>query len=536
MLNTYSLVFYYCAISCLIGKTSMQEEKEWWEKRVRRSVDYLKLWKGNPRFDGESAVTKIKVSDFADDIISFKTDKDDFYDLVKSIVKHGFRSFDPIVVWKNEDGKYTVAEGNRRVLALKLLRQPHLAPSSIRQFIRQQASKFDKYAVEKIPVCLAPSYEDARWYILERHAVSGATHKRWDRLQQMRYIVELYDDYNHDADLLIQKTNFTKKAIFDAIRFVTIRDWATHDKVLSFMTPEEKELIYSRSINISILERWFTSEDVKQSWGVSFDEESVVISSNMNSFLVAYAGFLKLMFGVTANDLGFDVNTRTIPQRNKDILNHLPKVVFGEEETETEQTKPHGNSQSSGEQEHQDSKEQTSPTNGGNADSNTNPEPNPTPLKKAPPRNRLRMIDASTVRISAKSKRINAIFYELTQIPVKKYTHIAASSLRVFLDLSVDEYIKKQKLEQNIAQKYNSNYDHTVLLQRLKFIQNDHLECKKANKCVSKLLQPSNEHSLDTLNSFVHGHETHKCDAGFVNSFWDMLTPLMSELIGMREH
>lgn len=86
-------------------------------------------------------------------------------------------------------------------------------------------------------------------------------------------------------------------------------------------------------------------------------------------------------------------------------------------------------------------------------------------------------------------------FYELTQIPVKKYTHIAASSLRVFLDLSVDEYIKKQKLEQNIAQKYNSNYDHTVLLQRLKFIQNDHLECKKANKCVSKLLQPSNEHS-----------------------------------------
>ncbi|NMU52983.1 hypothetical protein HKB25_03040, partial [Vibrio parahaemolyticus] len=119
----------------------------------------------------------------------------------------------------------------------------------------------------------------------------------------------------------------------DAIRFVTIRDWATHDKVLSFMTPEEKELIYSRSINISILERWFTSEDVKQSWGVSFDEESVVISSNMNSFLVAYAGFLKLMFGVTANDLGFDVNTRTIPQRNKDILNHLPKVVFGEEET-----------------------------------------------------------------------------------------------------------------------------------------------------------------------------------------------------------
>ncbi|WP_440890165.1 ParB N-terminal domain-containing protein [Vibrio sp. WZ-1] len=519
------------------------EEKEWWEKRVRRSVDYLKLWKGNPRFDGDGSVARIKVSDFADAIISTKTERDDFYDLVKSIVKHGFRSFDPVVVWRNEDGKYTVAEGNRRVLALKLLRQPHLAPSSIRQFVRQQAAKFDKYSVEKIPVCLAPNYEEARWYILERHAVAGATHKRWDRLQQMRYIVELYDFYEHDADALIKSTNFTRKAIFDAIRFVTIRDWATDQQVLSKMTIEEKELIHSKSINITVLERWFTSEDVKQAWGISFNEEHVTVTSNRASFLRAYAAFLKLMFAVTPNDLGFDVNTRSIPQRNKEILNYLPDVHFGEEPQNGDKddeypskeggTQPEPDSSKEG----QDNQPPSGPHNQadqGESDKDTNNQPEP--LKKLPPRNRLRIIDGSVTRINAKSKRINAIFYELTQIPVKKYTHVAASSLRVLLDLSVDEYIRNKKLESGVSEQYKNKYEYTVLMQRLKYIQNQHVNCKKANKCIGKLLQPNNEHSLDTLNSYVHGHETHKCDAGFVNSFWDMLAPLMSELIDMREH
>ena len=513
------------------------EEKDWWEKRVRRSVDYLKLWKGNPRFDGDGSIARIKVSDFADAIISTKTEKDDFYDLVKSIVKHGFRSFDPIVVWRNEDGKYTVAEGNRRVLALKLLRQPHLAPSSIRQFIRQQAAKFDKYSVEKIPVCLAPNYEEARWYILERHAVAGATHKRWDRLQQMRYIVELYDYYDHDADVLIENTNFTRKAIFDAIRFVTIRDWATDQQVLARMTIEEKELIQSKSINITVLERWFTSEDVKQAWGISFNEEHVNLTSNKKSFLKAYAAFLKLMFSVTPNDLGFDVNTRSIPQRNKEILGYLPDVHFGEEpENSANASKEEENQpeSSKAEKDNPSSPESDNQADQGEGDKGANVQPEP--LRKLPPRNRLRIIDGSITRINAKSKRINAIFYELTQIPVKKYTHVAASSLRVLLDLSVDEYVRKKNLESGISEQYKNKYEHTVLMQRLKYIQNQHVDCKKANKCIGKLLQPNNEHSLDTLNSYVHGHEIHKCDAGFVNSFWDMLTPLMSELIGMREH
>lgn len=61
--------------------------------------------------------------DFIENIIQEEGDKKNFLDLLRSIAKNGFIPADPIVVWqKPADGRFYVAEGNRRVLALKLLR------------------------------------------------------------------------------------------------------------------------------------------------------------------------------------------------------------------------------------------------------------------------------------------------------------------------------------------------------------------------------------------------------------------------------
>ncbi|MFX3693301.1 ParB N-terminal domain-containing protein, partial [Streptococcus suis] len=83
--------------------------------------------------------SRINDTDFAEEIIAEQSDKKSFYELVTSIIQFGFMDFEPIVVWKNEQDRYIVAEGNRRVLALKLLRNPHKAPKSIRSFMLQQS-------------------------------------------------------------------------------------------------------------------------------------------------------------------------------------------------------------------------------------------------------------------------------------------------------------------------------------------------------------------------------------------------------------
>lgn len=509
-------------------------KNKWWEKRTPRSVDYLKLWKENPRFDTAESQSRIKLADFAEEIISEPSDKASFFELIRSIIKLGFMDFEPIVVWKDENERYVVAEGNRRILALKLLRNPDKAPKSIRKFILQQSNLINRHDIEKVQVCVAPSLEDTRWYVLQRHSTSSIQ-KPWQRLQQQRFIVSLYDEYNQDIEKIVSVTGFTRSEIIQALRYVQLRDLATRKQVTDLMSTEEKELIYSNRISMTILERWFASESVRERWGVQFDGMKVKITSNEDSFLHAYGKFLKLMFNVEPNDLPFVVNTRSIPEKNEDIFNALPEVTFPSKEEETVLTTSVSPEQSKGdraEQGEQLSGEATDDNDKSTEETKLDSNVVHLPVKHKSDRRRL-VVPQTTIKV--KSAKLNSLFSELKRVPVHLYTLSSSITLRVFLDLSVDDFIRRNDLEKVVAKQYKKDYNHTILQQRLKFLCDNHIKDAQANKVVSKLLQPNNEHSLDTLNSYMHGHETHKIDHRFVNGFWDMLTPLLSILIELKE-
>lgn len=138
---------------------------DWLVTKTPRSVDQLRLWPENPRLNPEE--THLTLKDFAEDLTNEPADKKDFYELIASISEDGFIPADPVVVWKNEENnKYYVAEGNRRLVALKLLREPHKAPKSIRSFVRKASDKMNLSEIEKIPVNVAPTFEDAEWLSL----------------------------------------------------------------------------------------------------------------------------------------------------------------------------------------------------------------------------------------------------------------------------------------------------------------------------------------------------------------------------------
>ncbi|EKO3988883.1 hypothetical protein DX884_19185 [Vibrio fluvialis] len=511
----------------------MSDVKEhWWSKRTPRSVDYLKLWKENPRFDTAESQSRISDTDFAEEIIAEQSDKKSFYELVTSIVRFGFMDFEPIVVWKNEQDRYIVAEGNRRILALKLLRNPHKAPKSIRSFMLQQSKLIDRDSIEKVQVCVAPSEEDTHWYVLQRHSTSSIQ-KPWQRLQQQRFIVSLYDEYNHDIEQVKEVTGFSRSEIVSALRYVHLRDLATRDEVLQLMTEEEKDLISSHRISMTILERWFSNEEVRARWGIQFDDMNIKITSNEDSFLRAYGQFLKLMFNIAPNDLNFIVNTRSIPERNQEIFDVLPEVTFPEQAHEQDLTKQ---GQKVNQQKDGEPTSNTSNTSESTQSDtqNSNPENN-LQIEPIPHSNNRPRLVLGYQQISVKSPKLNSLFRELKVVPIKRYVHVSSISLRTFLDLAVDDFIQRKKLTHAMATKLSKDYTHTILQQRLKFLSNDHISCAQANKVISKLLQPSNEHSLDTLNSFVHGHETHKIDHRFLNGFWDMLAPLLKVLVDLKD-
>lgn len=126
----------------------MTNKYDWLLKKNMRAVDALRLWPQNPRLDPED--TYYTIRDYADEMIATESDRTNFIKLAKSICLRGFIPADPIVVWQNETNhKYYVAEGNRRVLVMKLLRSPSKAPRSIRGIFLRMSSEVSKKDFKK---------------------------------------------------------------------------------------------------------------------------------------------------------------------------------------------------------------------------------------------------------------------------------------------------------------------------------------------------------------------------------------------------
>ncbi|PWF64926.1 hypothetical protein CBX96_03955 [Shewanella sp. BC20] len=501
-------------------------KSDWWNKRVLRSVDNLKFWQNNPRLD--PAEEHVRLNDFVEDLISVDSEKNSFLDLIKSIASKGFMPIDPVVVWQHENGQYIVAEGNRRVLALKLLRNPEKSPKAIRAIVSKQAAMIDRNDIEKIYVCCAPSFKDSRWYVLQRHSTSS-TQRTWQRLQQQNFILQLYDEVDQNIDLLIAETGFDRSEVIQALRYVEVRNIATRPEILSQMTEDEAAWVKSYRMNMTVLERWFGSKEIREKWGIEFDGMVVNITSNIKSFYNAYAQFLKLMYLGKECGLGFAINTRSIPEQNQKILAVLPEVTFTDEGiTTTDESTPDSSSSTSTSSETSSSETSTA------TPEDTSEAPNkPDGHRYNPDRNQLVHAFCS---ITVSSAKLKAIFREFKILPIDRYKNVTAASLRVFLELSVDEYTFQNDLQSKMSTLDKDGYNRLTLQRKLSYLNDKTSPLGQgAKKVISKLLNHTNEHSLDTLNSYIHGMETHKTSRRFINGFWDILTPLFSELIEFKE-
>lgn len=506
-----------------------KEGIKWWENRVLRSVDNLKLWQENPRLDPSSRL--VKVRDFVEELISDANDKQDFIELITSIANRGFESFDPIVVWQDENDKnFYVAEGNRRTMALKLLRDPEKAPMTIRKTIIKLSRLIDRDSIEKIRVCVSPSYEDARWYILQRH--SNASHQvKWQRLQQQRFIITVYDSVGQDIDETVRITGFKRASIVEALRYVKIRDIATHQEVTKYLTVDEREQVYSHRISMTVLERWFGNSQVREAWHIEFSDVGVIINANLNDFYIAYAKFLKLMLNKN-NDLGVIVNTRTIDSHFQTIFDYLPEVRLKQDDVDvttgapqTDMTPVAPSEPNSGAISPPQPDEGTDPDQGSDDEGKLRLKGNP---------NRRQLTDIYH-EVKVRSYKIRALFEELQKLPLRKYPNVAAASIRIFLELSVDEFINASELQQEVARRSKKAYNDVTLKQKLVALRDGLIGDQEADKIIDTLLHNGNDFSLNTLNEYIHGTKSYKVEPQFLNRFWDMLLPLFSVFISMKE-
>jgi len=499
---------------------------EWLIKKTPRSVDQLRLWAENPRLNPEE--THLTLKDFAEDLTLDSADKDDFYELIKSIVQDGFVPADPIVVWKNdENDKYYVAEGNRRVTALKLLREPEKAPKSIRSFIRNESNKIDLTTIEKIYVNVAESFEDAEWYINQRNS-SSSLQRRWTRIQQQRWITTLYEKYEGNLDKVLSITKLSKSDIEGFIRILKLKDLIKLDEVKNKLTAKEYEKASSYKFPITILERLFNFSDTRERWGIDFDGTEIIIKSNKKSFYNLFSELIKRIVDDSDLDMENKINTRINKDNLQNIFNSLPEVIFDDTTDST-----------STEQSYNDNINATlnniNNENTENQNENSNELVTSQPitiqnLKNNPNRNKLVL---SIYELNTDSYRLLGLFSEFKKISLT-YNNTVAASIRVFLDLAVFKYIETENLETALKTQYKDDLKNIQLKKRLEYIKINKLSGKSQN-IVSRLLDPSTEYSLDVLNGFIHSQDSHYTSKKFLNSFWDFLFPLLQILLDIKE-
>lgn len=493
----------------------MTNQYDWLIKRTPRSVDQLRLWSENPRLDPNGEYQTMR--DFADEITNTPAERKDFVNLMKSVVEKGFIPADPVVVWQHElNKKYYVAEGNRRILALKILRNPKKAPKNIRQTSKKLSEGLDLKSIEKIQVAVAPTFEDAEWYISQRNG--GNTLQRpWKSVQEKRWVAQLYDKYSGDISKIRNKTGLTESQLQENVRLLILRDYVKNSE--EFLTKDELEVVASPQFPITTFQRFFGFTKVRDAWGITYDGYDVLLTKDEDSFLKSLAGLVKrILLPQGADQRIYSRNLENGPQIDN-ILQSLPSVETRDDDKMIRISHNKQDKGATSEKQHSinSDKSKSKPTSVAVQKNN--------PLRKK--------LIPENLTLDCDSYKLNQLFEELKKIPFT-YGNCISSSIRVFLDLAVLYHIKTEDLGSAICKQYGVGLKEIVLKKRIEFVKRK-MPKSKASTVLERLTNSENEFSLDVLNGYVHSEDTHYSNQRFLNSFWDFLFPFFEEVLTIKK-
>lgn len=148
-------------------------------------INRIFLWLNNPRhipFESEAQA------------IEFLCEKEDIYPLARDIAKHGLNPLERMAIFPTDkrkfnkpDASYYVAEGNRRICAVKLLHDPDLAPASLRKAFEKLAEQWT--AINSIPAAVFNSVDDVKLWLDRVHngPQGGIGRRQWHSEQKARF-------------------------------------------------------------------------------------------------------------------------------------------------------------------------------------------------------------------------------------------------------------------------------------------------------------------------------------------------------------
>ncbi len=404
----------------------------------RVPIDDIKLDIKNFRYYGEVSTQRESIAAMLND------QKSNIFNLVKDIAENGLTP-DPIVLSKDENDEWLVREGNRRVVALKILNNPSIISNkSTRSRFTKIAKKYD----DKVPYnveCISCDDENCILDYLDRlhtGARQGTGRVDWSPENKSQF------------DMHIGKPAANKLAI-------KVKGWA-----------QKEGASLKEPYNITNLQRVLQNKSVQSALKYSWDGTDITASIDQKT-LMKVLTVIAEKAGVTKVEKIYNA-----PKQLNFVYNILKKLDIDPDSAETEPYILNPD-------EHEGNKPGTK-------------------AGRVPPKpswDRKRLVPYRNTHVNVPEHPDNTkarnIFRELAKtIDVRESTNAAAVLFRVFLEFSVERYLSVNDLESK-----------TLKVNVRKAAGHMEREKKITNAYKNEILRICNDQSLfsaTTLQRFVH--------------------------------
>jgi hypothetical protein len=397
--------------------------------------------------------------------------------LVKDIAAEGTNPADlPIVIpAETESGKFIVVEGNRRVVALKLLENPELVmlvgKAVYKRRLEELSKQFGSNRPDSLQCVVFPNREDANHWIELRHTGqnNGVGIVEWDAASVARF-------KKGQSWMALQVVDYVKSKI-----------------------PDDAELRRQIDrISLTNVARLVNDPDVRTALGIR--AENGRLKSNQSEEEVQRA-LIKVVTDIATRKIKVD-NIKKKTQRQKYI----------------EDLSRNGHTPSSAKMRVQSWGLPVSPVKGG--------------IRRGrPPSSSRKALIPSNCVLRISQHRINDIHRELKATDVDKYPNCSSVMLRVFLELSLDEFIDLQKVplkKSKTPKKWPSLS--SKILAVADFLEGKGVLTRAQLMFMRSSAKKKNElFSADMLHTYVHNrHLAPK--ASEIKTTWDNMQSFMEAL------
>jgi hypothetical protein len=431
--------------------------------------------------------------------MQFLFDHDKAIEVARSITKHGFFANEPLLAVK-EEGRLVVVEGNRRLAALKALREPGLLEGTPhRQIDRLRRQIDDITTLAKVPIVIAPSRRATDRQVAARHAETAVL--SWTKENRSSFILDkLQEGYTNEQ--IKDQLGFTTADIQEARQFRAIADMA---RSVTLDDEVKAKVENPRAKLFSTIERVLNSKAGRSALCIKPDEEhGVKINASKARFGKAYA---KLVADIalgkqTSRSLNRDDqikayfdswNTQDLPKRSPKAI--VPADIVAKKTVASSKAAP-----------------------------------KPKKARRAKPISK--KVIPPSFKLRHGSDRLADLRKELGKINREDLPNCGALALRVFLELGMIDYLKRKDLFDPLCTRlkernklHGSQPDMRQLAAEFKRIAKAELKAEDVRR-VDKALtyDKSAPFNVTDLHGFVHSQDMPT--GRDIEQFWLRMEPL----------